>query len=69
MEPESRAQETMSETMDSAILEVLQADLGQPIEYAAELSSDELEAYEEELEDYAEAHAEAEVGLQDLSTG
>ncbi len=65
MEPESRSKDTM----DSAILEVLEADPGEPIEYADELSPDELEAYEEELEDYAEAHAEAEVGLQDLSTG
>jgi hypothetical protein len=48
---------------------ILSADLGDQVEYD-ELLSEESEArYSRCLEDYAEAHAEAEAGLQDLSAG
>ena len=53
----------------AAVLEIVNADFGEDVEYD-EMLSDEAEArYSERLEDYAEAHAEAEAGLQDLSAG
>jgi hypothetical protein len=53
----------------AAVLEIVNADLGEDVKYD-ELLSDEAETrYSRQLEDYAEAHAEAEAGLQDLSAG
>lgn len=49
--------------------EILSADLGEEIEYDELLSEDAEARYSRCLEDYAEAHAEAEAGLQDLSAG
>ena len=48
---------------------ILSADLGEEVEYDEVLSKDAEARYSRCLEDYAEAHAEAEAGLQDLSAG
>lgn len=48
---------------------ILSADLGDEVEYDELLSEDAEAHYSRCLEDYVEAHAEAEAGLQDLSAG
>jgi hypothetical protein len=48
---------------------ILSADLGDEVQYDEVLSPEAEAHYSECLEDYAEAHAEAEAGLQDLSAG
>jgi hypothetical protein len=54
----------------TALIEVATADFGEDIVYDESLSdSGAEERYSERLEDYADAHAEAEAGLQDLSAG
>jgi hypothetical protein len=51
------------------ITAILRADLGEQAEYDEPLSEESETRYSRCLEDYAEAHAEAEAGLQDLSAG
>lgn len=52
------------------LIEIVTADFGEVVAYDETLSDDEAEErYSERLEDYADAHAEAEAGLQDLSAG
>lgn len=53
----------------AAVIEIVNADFGEDVEYDEMLSDEAEERYSERLEDYAEAHAEAEAGLQDLSAG
>ena len=54
----------------TALIEIASADFGEDIVYDESLSdSGAEERYSERLEDYADAHAEAEAGLQDLSAG
>ncbi|HWA54408.1 MAG TPA: hypothetical protein VG816_09580 [Solirubrobacterales bacterium] len=53
----------------AAVIEIVNADFGEDVEYDEMLSGEAEERYSERLEDYAEAHAEAEAGLQDLSAG
>jgi len=53
----------------AAVIEIVNADFGEDVKYDEMLSDEAEERYSERLEDYAEAHAEAEAGLQDLSAG
>lgn len=59
----------MPDPQDAVVIEIMSADLGENVEYDELLSDEAEERYSERLEDYAEAHAEAEAGLQDLSAG
>lgn len=69
MRASSKVRKGMVGEVDNAVLEALQADFGDPVEYEEPLSDEDAGRYEDELDDSAEAHAEAEAGLQDLSAG
>lgn len=59
----------LPDSASAAVIEIVNADFGKDVEYDEMLSDEAEERYSERLEDYAEAHAEAEAGLQDLSAG
>ncbi len=56
-------------TEDTTVLDAVNADFGETVEYRVVLSDESAERYAECLDDYVDAHAEAEAGLQDLSAG
>jgi len=59
----------MPKEIDTGVFEAVNADLGELIAYDEELPREDAERFEEQLDDYVDAHAEAEAGLQDLSAG
>jgi hypothetical protein len=66
--PKRKNMVELEETVED-IAAILSADLGDQAEYDEPLSEESEARYSRCLEDYAEAHAEAEAGLQDLSAG
>jgi hypothetical protein len=69
MMPPRQGKRNLPDPDDNAVVESLAIDLGEVVEYDEALSEDAEERYRERLDDYAEAHAEAEAGLQDLPAG
>lgn len=59
----------LPDTEAAAVLDIVNADFGDDVEYDEMLSDDAEKRYAKRLKDYADAHAEAEAGLQDLSAG
>jgi hypothetical protein len=59
----------MTDVNEISVTDVISTDFGQSVVYDEPLSDESIEHYNERLEDYADAQAEAEARQQYLSAG